>query len=81
MWAVILATVGGLWTVSSRAHARHRESILDLYKKLDEHEKEDNENFKSVTKDMNDKFNELMRTINTNHVEMLKSIPKRKDDL
>ena len=80
-WAGVAGLIGVVYKVNSAQHEKHRENQKLLFVKIDEHSKQDELLFREVTQKMTDSFQKLTEKIHDNHVEMLRALPKRKDDL
>jgi hypothetical protein len=75
-WAGVLFLLGLVWKNIHNEQIRTLSDIKEINEKLAEHEKM----FREMVNAMNDGVLKLKDTINTNHVEMLKLMPKRRTD-
>lgn len=79
-WAGVVGLIGVLWKVNTSQHDKHRDTQKLIFEKLDEHKKEDQKLFMEVTKQMNDGFKEVTTIIHQHHVDVLRALPRRKED-
>ena len=79
-WLGVLALVGVVWRTNSYEMGRQRDNIAKLFEKIDSHAARDEEMFRNTTKNLSDGIAEITQTIHDNHSEMLRALPKRKND-
>lgn len=68
------------FAAAEKSRNEFRETLLTLFRKIDDHTLEDKIQFRDVTKQINDQTQTLTKSINDNHSEMLRALPKRRDD-
>lgn len=80
-WAGVLGLVGVLWTIQRKEQENNRDNAKSLFEAIKEHTAHDEAMFREVTKQLTDGMSILKDEMHNNHIEVIKSMPKRKGDL
>lgn len=65
---------------AEKSRGEFRDTFITLFRKFDEHALDDKTQFRDITKQITDQTKELTEMIHSNHSEMLRALPKRKED-